>query len=148
MDLYTAGIQQVVKEAGYATVARELRMDEGRLHKKLDPDGTVPLTLADFIRIAVMMRDPRAVTAILDEMGLVAVPVERPIDDASLCDRIIHQQVAVGNVAQEVQAALADGKVDANEAWAIDRAVDVAIEKLCALRSELKEMAEPKVVKG
>ena len=55
---------------------------------------------------------------------------------------------AISRFPEEVQAALADGKVDANEAWAIDRAVDVAIEKLCALRSELKEMAEPRLAKA
>ena len=148
MDLYTAGIQQVVKEAGYATVARALRMDESRLHKKLDPDGSVPLTLADFIRIATMLRDARAVNPILEEMGLTAVPMERDERDASLCDRIVNQQVATGRVAQEVQSALADGRVDAQEAWAIDRAVDEAIKELCALRSELKEMAEPKLAKA
>lgn len=147
MDLYTAGIRQVVKEKGYATVARQLRMDESRLHKKLDPDGTVPLTLADFIRITLLSDDPRCVAGILEEMSLVAVPMDAHDDSASLCDRLVDQQAAVGQVAQEIQAALADGQVGAQEAWAIDRSVDVAIEKLCALRSTLKGMAEPKLAK-
>lgn len=148
MDLYTAGIRQVVKELGYAEVARGLRMDEGRLHKKLDPDGAVALTLADFIRITLLVDDPRCVSEILGEMGLVAMPMDRHDDDTSLCDRLVDQQVAVGQVAQEIQAALADGQVGAQEAWAIDRSVDVAIEKLCALRSTLKGMAAPKLAKS
>ena len=148
MDLYTEGMRQVVKDRGFATVARGLKMDDSRLRKKVDPDYPVRLTLSDFINIAVLTKDARCLSEILADMGLMAVPADKPDDDASLCDRIIHQQVAVGNVAQEVQAALADGKVDANEAWAIDRAVDVAIEKLCALRSELKEMAEPRLAKA
>ena len=148
MDIYTEGMRQVVKEAGYASIARQLRMDESRLHKKVDPDGSVNLTVADFINICLITKDARCLGDILADMGLMACKLPDASSDRTVYDMILDHNAAFGLVASTMRKALADGKITAQERAEINDVVQSEINALCDLRNELNEMAGLRVAKA
>ena len=147
MDIYTDGVREVAKEVTVASLARQLGMSESRLYKKLDPDGSVNLTLEDFFRIAMLTRDLRGVQPILDEMGYVAVKASTPTGSADLSDLLLNHQVTFGSVAQAIRNALADESISAKEAADIDQSITDELSALCELRGELKAMIQPRLAK-
>jgi hypothetical protein len=147
MDLYTEGMRQVVKEAGYAAVARQLSMDESRLHKKIDPDGSVNLTVSDFIRICLLTKDARCLNDILSEMGLLACKKPSTDSDRSVYDLVLDHSCAFGVVAATTRRALADGRITPQERSEINAVIQGEIDALCDLRSEMNDMANLKLAK-
>tara|TARA_B100001179_G_scaffold137557_1_gene99004 strand:- start:2778 stop:3149 length:372 start_codon:yes stop_codon:yes gene_type:complete len=123
-------------------------MSETRLYKKLDPDGAISLTLADFFRINRKLQDVQVVQPLLNDLDLVATRKAARDDDATLFDLVINHQVAAGTVAQTVRDALADNRISAQERKEIRKAVRAEIDALTSLEAELEEMAEPRLAKA
>lgn len=148
MDLYTEGMRQVVKVSGYATVARKLSMDESRLHKKIDPDGSVNLTVADFISICLLTKDARCLSDILADMGLMACKLPESDADRNVYDMILDHNATFGMVASTIRSALSDGKISSSERSEINAVIQEEIDALCDLRGELNDMANLKLAKS
>lgn len=148
MDRYTEGLRDAAFAYGVKRLAYELDMSETRLYKKLDPDGAISLTLADFFRINRKLQDVQVVQPLLNDLDLVATRKAARDDDATLFDLVINHQVAAGTVAQTVRDALADNRISAQERKEIRKAVRAEIDALTSLEAELEEMAEPRLAKA
>ncbi|MCA0973435.1 phage regulatory CII family protein [Halomonas denitrificans] len=148
MDRYTEGLRDAAYAYGVKRLAYELDMSETRLYKKLDPDGAISLTLADFFRINRKLQDVQVVQPLLNDLDLVATRKAARDDDATLFDLVINHQVAAGTVAQTVRDALADNRISAQERKEIRKAVRAEIDALTSLEAELEEMAEPRLAKA
>lgn len=148
MDRYTEGLRDAAYAYGVKRLAYELDMSETRLYKKLDPDGAISLTLADFFRINRKLQDVQVVQPLLNDLDLVATRKAARDDDATLFDLVINHQVAAGTVAQTVRDALADNRISVQERKEIRKAVRAEIDALTSLEAELEEMAEPRLAKA
>ena len=148
MDRYTEGMRDAAFEYGVKRLAADLDMSETRLYKKLDPDGPISLTVADFFRINRLLDDVRCVQALMDDLGLVGHRRAESGVDASLFDLMANHQASGGDVAATIRDALADGRVTADEHRDIRRAVRAQIDALTALEDEMGAMAEPRLAKA
>lgn len=117
MDLYTEGVREVAKEIGINVLAEQLDMSDGRLYKKLDPDSGVNLTLNDFIRIVKATQDPRCIQALLDDLGLVAIPagIAGTITSDSINSMLLDKHDRNAEFIRECRASLRDGRIDDRE---------------------------------
>jgi len=148
VDRYTEGVREAAFEFGIKRLAHELDMSEQRLYKKLDPDGSVRLTVEDFFRITRIVQDMRCIQPVLDDLGATALPSEQRREGATLCELILEQQQSVGQVAQTIREALEDHRIEAHEQVQIDRSIHAAIQALSTLRRELEGMVEPRLAKA
>lgn len=117
MDRYTDGIREAAFEYGIKRLAYALDMSESRLYKKLDPDGSVSLTLTDFFRINRVLGDVRCVQAALDDLGMIATPRIDADDEveAEIQELLLDQQQQAARFMAAVREARADGRIDAAE---------------------------------
>lgn len=117
MDRYTEGLREAAFEYGIKRLAYALDMSETRLYKKLDPDGTISLTLADFFRITRILGDQRCIQPALDDLGLVATPRIDAEDEieAEIQELLLDQQEQAARFMAAIRQARADGRIDAAE---------------------------------
>ncbi|MBZ5486935.1 phage regulatory CII family protein [Halomonas aquamarina] len=131
MDSYTAGLRQAAFEYGIKHLAHDLDMSEGRLYKKLDPDSGVSLTLADYFRINRTLKDLRCIDRALEDLGMVATPVEKAADDieGEIRELLLDQHDMAAGFVRLVRQAKADGEICDND-----------LEEIKAFRRELAVM--------
>ncbi|WP_252108814.1 MULTISPECIES: phage regulatory CII family protein [unclassified Halomonas] len=131
MDKYTAGLRETAFEYGIKRLAHDLDMSEGRLYKKLDPDGPVSLTLADFFRINRILNDVRCLDRALEDLGMVATPVAESTDDieGEIRELLLDSHDMAASFTRVIRAAKADGEI-----------CDDDLAEIKALRRELAVM--------
>ncbi|WP_427030859.1 phage regulatory CII family protein [Halomonas sp. H2] len=117
MDAYTAGLREAAFEYGIKKLAYQLDMSESRLYKKLDPDGGVSLTLADFFRINRVLKDTRCIDRAMKDLGMVATPLSADASEfeGEIRELLLDQQEQAARFVAVVRKAKQDGKIDAQE---------------------------------
>lgn len=117
MDKYTEGLREAAFEYGIKRLAQELDMSEDRLYKKLNPDGPVSLTLADFFRINRILKDTRCIDRALEDLGMVATPLSADASEfeGEIRELLLDQQEQAARFVAVVRKAKQDGKIDAQE---------------------------------
>lgn len=117
MDSYTAGLREAAFEYGIKKLAYQLDMSESRLYKKLDPDGPVSLTLADFFRINRILKDTRCIDRALEDLGMVPTPLADAASEfeGEIRELLLDQQAQAARFMAVVREAQRDGEIDASE---------------------------------
>lgn len=113
MDKYTEGLREAAFEYGIKRLAHELDMSEDRLYKKLNPDGPVSLTLADFFRINRILKDTRCIDRALEDLGMVATPVHQDMQgvEEEIKELLMDQHEVIAGFVATIRAAKADGVI-------------------------------------
>lgn len=147
MDKLTETLHDIAIEHGIAKLAADMGVSRHVLSNQLNPLNDRPISLAKFYQMVRLTQDVRCVQPLLEELGMRAVKTEKPSDDLSLFDVLINQQSSFGSVAGEIKQALADGKIDTQEAAQIRRAINEASASLYDLDHAMQEMAQPRAVR-
>lgn len=123
MDSYTAGLREAAFEYGVKKLAYQLDMSESRLYKKLDPDGSISLTLADFFRINRILKDTRCINRALEDLGMVATPISQDADafEGEIRELLLDQHEQAARFVAAVRDAKRDGVISCDELEEIKR---------------------------
>lgn len=113
MDRFTALIQEVAEEYGYKRLADDLGCSYQGLLNQINPVNDRPISLRKFWQMARFTKDPRLVQALLDEMGMVATPVDQGIGDLEeeIKELLMDQHEVIASFVSTIRAAKADGVI-------------------------------------
>lgn len=113
MDRFTALIQEVAEEYGYKRLADDLGCSYQGLLNQINPVNDRPISLRKFWQMARFTKDPRLVQALLDEMGMVATPVDQSIGDVEeeIKELLLEQHDVIAGFVATIRAAKADGVI-------------------------------------
>jgi len=143
---YKDAFHRTVHEAPGGCEALAVRMGytAGLLRNKANPNSTTNvMTMDDASRVMEITQNYDVLHALARQHGFVCTK----LDEAPACDMAVLESVTglwakLGAFGSEIHQALADGKVDAREVAAVDKALFNLLGKAMQLRSRFKGMAE------
>lgn len=116
MDILSAAADTVHEfPGGSDAMAAALNKSGGALRRELKGADGNKLGLLDASRIIRRAKDHRIIHALCAEHGMVAIPVSDDGGAGDILGLLLEKQQANGDLASEVQHALADGQITLNE---------------------------------
>lgn len=136
-------------QGGCLALAARLGMSATILRNKANPNNeTNVVTIDDIDRVMALTEDFSVLHALAETHGFVLTKLEeQPASDMGVLENVTTIWQRLGDVANEVQKTLEDGRVEQHEVEAVRRAVFKAFRPMMQLIERLDGMSERPVSK-
>jgi|GEM_PF-1918386 len=148
MDAFLDAVHDVAFECQPKQLASDLGMSAKSMYRRLSEDEPMPLRFIDFVGIFWNVdreHQMRLMAPFLDYLSMVAVPrcEKGEVSRGDVFASVLDTQQGQGAMAALIQAAIADGEVDEEEAAQLEAQHKAIEQQMSTLMGQLQAMRKP-----